>query len=96
MPMLRTLAGLALGPSLAMATLDWGAQAPPPDPRRAEVAVRFDEAGRAAAISLIRSTGSKGSDAVAREAALQLAGLQPTDLAAGHTLVFKVALADAG
>jgi hypothetical protein len=104
MLMLRALAGLALGPSMLAATL--GAAAPEPltaamaptvaaiarsEPRRAEVAVSFGLDGRIAGSALVRSTGSSANDAVARDAALQLASLEPA-AAGGHTRVFRIAL----
>jgi outer membrane biosynthesis protein TonB len=103
MRVLRTLAGLTLGPTLVVATLDAAAPlrlltspmsvaritAPA---RRAEVSVSFDSDGRIAAATLVRSTGSRVDDAQARQAALQLADLQPAGAAAGRTLVFRIAL----
>jgi hypothetical protein len=89
---LRALAGLALAPSLAavaiggapLAVLD---HAPP----RAEVQVSFDGAGRIAAAALLHSSGSRARDAKAREAAEELARLDP---ASGRTRVFHVAFAE--
>ena len=104
MLVLRALAGVALGPSILLATLgDAGTTATlpalrpmmaaftQPGPRRAEVAVCFDAAGRIARSALVRSSGSRASDAAAKEAALQLASLEPADTAAGRTRVFKIA-----
>ena len=104
MLVLRTLAGLTLGPTLVMATLDGAAPllrlASPmvvaataaPTPRRAEVSVRFDCDGRIETAAMVHSTGSRIDDAQARQAALQLADLQPAGAAAGRTLVFRIAL----
>ena len=103
MLVLRTLAGLTLGPTLAMAAFDGALplqlQAMPmvaaaiahTSPRRAEVSVSFDSYGQIAVAALVRSTGSGADDAAARQAALELADLQPADTAAGRTLVFKIA-----
>jgi TonB family protein len=94
---LRALAGLALAPSLAavaiggapLAVLD---RAPPrAEVPRAEVQVSFDAAGRVAAAALLRSSGSRARDAKAREAAEELARLDP---ASGSTRVFHVAFAE--
>ena len=56
---------------------------------QAEVAVAFDPSGRVQSSVLVRSTGSGRSDAAAREAALQLANLQPPAEVAGRTLVYR-------
>jgi hypothetical protein len=56
---------------------------------RAEIAVSFGQDGQIRCASVVRSTGSRPSDAAAREAALQLAGLQPAGQVAGRTLVFR-------
>jgi hypothetical protein len=100
MLLLRALAGLALGPSLLAASIGAGpsplsavAQIVQPAPRRAEVAVSFDPAGRIAGAALVRSSGSSSSDASAKESALQLASLEPVEQAAGRTRVFRIALA---
>ena len=87
MLMLRILAGLALGPALLAATLQ-GAAPVGVATTRVEVAVRYDGQGRIACADLIRSTGWRGRDASARQAALELASLAPDP---GHTRVFTVA-----
>jgi TonB family protein len=104
MQALRALAGFALGSTmLTTAALDrpaaiaalgpvmTAAFADPAAAGRAEVAVSFDADGRIASSALVRSSGSRRSDATAREAALQLASLQPSAGAAGRTLVFRIA-----
>jgi len=55
----------------------------------AEIAVAFDHEGRVLSAALRRSTGSKPTDAAARDEALQLASLQPPGRVAGRTLVFR-------
>ncbi len=105
MLMLRALAGMALGPSLLAASLSGAAPATvsilrplmavmaETGPRRAQVAVCFDHAGKVAASTLVRSSGSDATDAAAKEAALQLASLEPADASAGRTRVFSIAFA---
>jgi TonB family protein len=103
MLVLRTLAGLTLGPALLLAALDDGllaalqampralAAAAAPAHGRAEVSVSFARDGHVAGAQVLRSTGSHARDAAARQAALQLADLQPLDTSAGRTLVFHIA-----
>ncbi len=88
---LRALAGLALAPLLAAALGAGPLSAPDRAPPRAEVQVSFDGAGRIAAAALLHSSGSRARDAKAREAAEELARLDP---ASGRTRVFHVAFAE--
>jgi len=95
MLILRSLAALALAPAMlggalppALVTTGVAAFSP-----RAEVAVRFDEAGRIAAAAVVRSSGSQRRDAAAESAARELASLQPA-AAAGQTRVFRIAFED--
>ncbi len=55
---------------------------------RADVAVAFDGEGRVASVALLRSTGSTTSDAAARDAALQLASLEPRGGSSGLTRIY--------
>jgi hypothetical protein len=99
--LLRVLAGLALGPAMLAATMSELPKLAPPspipaialEPARAQVAVSFDRAGRIAAAALVRSSGSRAADSQAREAAMQLASLEPADAAAGRTHIFSIAFA---
>jgi hypothetical protein len=105
---LRILAGLALAPAVLLAALEGSSplRATPlmawaealtavahAAPARAQVAVQFDRAGRIASTALVRSSGSGAADQAARDAALQLASLEPAETAAGRTRVFNIALA---
>ncbi len=107
---LHTLGGLALGIAIPFAALGgWAADplaqlaraaaaqaaARAYGEARAEIAVSFDHAGRIRCTALLRSTGSRPSDEAAREAALQLAGLQPAGQVAGRTLVFRASFGTA-
>ena len=104
MTTLHTLGGLALGiaiPLVAFAGLATDplaqlaraaatqAAARASGEGRAEIAISFDSHGRVRSTALVRSTGSKPSDEAARDAAVQLAGLQPAGQVAGRTLVFR-------
>jgi hypothetical protein len=106
MLMLRALAGLALGPSMLMAAIGGSESQAPlavmapavaaiaiPEPRRAQVEVSFGADGKIASSALVRSTGSRVGDRAAREAALQLASLEPAEGVAGRTRMFTIALA---
>ena len=58
----------------------------------AEVAIAFDARGRLTGAEVRRSTGSRGSDAAAVDAALELASLRrPADVA-GRTLLIRANL----
>lgn len=101
---LHTLGGLCLGIAIPFAALGGVAADPLAQLARAaatqaaarayggskaEIAVSFDHDGRIHCAAMLRSTGSQSSDAAAREAALQLAALQPAGQVAGRTLVFR-------
>ena len=90
--MLGGLCGIALGLAMAICGLApvirIALQAALGD-GRAEVAVAFDRDGRVRSWVVTRSSGSAPSDMAAREAALQLADLEPPGRVAGRTLVYR-------
>jgi len=101
---LHTLGGLALGIAIPftalgglagdpLAQLARAAAARAHGEARAEIAVSFGQDGQIRSAAVVRSSGSRPSDAAAREAALQLAGLQPAGQVAGRTLVFRASFA---
>ena len=107
---LHTLGGLALGIAIPFAALGGLAADPLAQlaraaaaqaasrvygEARAEIAVSFGLDGQIRGAAVVRSTGSRPSDDAAREAALQLAGLQPAGEVAGRTLVFRASFGTA-
>jgi hypothetical protein len=104
MAALRTLVGLALGVAMAFAVLDarfagrlsqgvhaaveWAVELVQGD-GKADVAVAFDRDGRVVSSALVRSTGSGLTDEAARDAALQLASLEPPGQVAGRTRIYR-------
>ncbi len=107
MVIMRDLGGLALAVAIPFGALGVAATnlAPlgaylgavtqrvvPPASRHAEVAVVFGPDGQVVSGALVRSTGSRRSDAAALDGALQLAALEPRRAVAGRTLVFGAAM----